>query len=187
MGENKTPDLPVQIIKANGGPPLAVVPLPVLLVLADFARKEMDRIKTKVDFDRAMSDALKKTAGEHGIPVAEGWSSDLKRFAEDTSIALKIFLSYRDDYDNELAAYNEAKARDEEALPLAVVKRLAAGEHPVKVFREHRRLTQAELAEAAGTTPAYLSQIETGKRGGSKKLLRSLAEALEVELADLLE
>jgi DNA-binding XRE family transcriptional regulator len=85
------------------------------------------------------------------------------------------------------AAYLEAKARDEEALPHAVVKRLVAGEHPVKVFREHRGLTQAELAERAGSRAAYISQIETGKREGSRAMLRKLAKALDVELADLLE
>ncbi len=77
-------------------------------------------------------------------------------------------------------------AADEEVLPHAVVKRLVAGEHPLKVFREYRGLTQAELAEKAGTKPAYLSQVETGKRAGGRKLLARLARALEVELADLL-
>ena len=59
------------------------------------------------------------------------------------------------------------------------------GESPIKVFREYRGLTQAKLAEVADTSSAYLSQLETGRRDGSLKLMRRLADALRVELDDL--
>ena len=76
-------------------------------------------------------------------------------------------------------------ARDEESFPLEVADRLIAGESPLKVFREYRGLTQSALAKNAGTSAAYLSQIETGRRTGSVKLLRRLADALGVVLDDL--
>ena len=76
--------------------------------------------------------------------------------------------------------------RDEERLPANVVGRLCAGENPVKVFREHRGLTAAALAEAAELSRSYLSGIETGRKPGSTKALRALAGALEVSLDDLL-
>ena len=85
----------------------------------------------------------------------------------------------------EIATYDAAMARDEERFPLEVTDRLIAGESPLKVFREYRSLTQVALAKNAGTSAAYLSQIETGRRTGSVKLLRRLADALGVELDDL--
>jgi len=73
----------------------------------------------------------------------------------------------------------------EERFPAAVARRLVAGESPVKVFREHRGLTQAALAEAAGTNAQYVSQIERGDRDVGKKLLPKLAAALKVDADDL--
>ncbi len=87
----------------------------------------------------------------------------------------------------DLAAYEEARAREEEAFPLVVAERLVAGAHPVKVFREYRGLTQAELARQVGLSPMYFSQIETGRRGGSTKALRRIAAALDIDLADLVQ
>ena len=84
-----------------------------------------------------------------------------------------------------IAAYDAAVARNEESFPLEVVDRLIAHESPLKVFREYRGLTQDTLAKNAGTNAAYLSQIETGRRTGSVRLLRRLADALGVELDDL--
>jgi DNA-binding XRE family transcriptional regulator len=72
-----------------------------------------------------------------------------------------------------------------ESFPSEVVNRLLDGESPVKVWREFRRLTQGQLAEQTGVTVAHISQIESGKRECSVKLLRALARVLEVD-ADLL-
>lgn len=67
-------------------------------------------------------------------------------------------------------------------LPLAVVERLAAGENPVRVLREFRGLTQAELAtaESVQITQNYLSDIETGKRKGPFELHQKIAACLGV-------
>ncbi len=86
----------------------------------------------------------------------------------------------------DLAAYEEARAREEEAFPLALAERLVAGAHPIKVFRDYRGMTQAELGRQVGLSPMYISQIETGRRGGSTKALRRIAAALDIDLADLL-
>jgi DNA-binding XRE family transcriptional regulator len=71
-------------------------------------------------------------------------------------------------------------------LPWDLAKRLRRGEHPLIIFREHRRLTQRALARAAGMTPAQLSEIETGKKTGSVATLRRLADALGVTVDELL-
>ena len=72
-----------------------------------------------------------------------------------------------------------------ESFPIEVADRLVAGENPVKVYRNHRGLTQNELAAAVGIHKMYLSQIETGRRVGSTKTLAALASALNVTLDDL--
>ncbi len=84
------------------------------------------------------------------------------------------------------ALYDLAEAANEESFPLDVVKRLLAGENPIRVYRNHRGITQTELATKAGINAVYLSQIETGKRTGSAKTLTALAKALNVTVDDLL-
>ena len=85
----------------------------------------------------------------------------------------------------DVAAFDHAKAAGGETFPEEVAIRLVGGEHPVRVFREYRRLTQRELADAAGTTAAYISQIETGARIGGRKTLARIAGVLGVERPDL--
>ncbi|KMO27721.1 helix-turn-helix domain-containing protein [Methylobacterium aquaticum] len=75
---------------------------------------------------------------------------------------------------------------DEELIPAAIVDRLLAGENRVRVWREHRHLSAAVLAEQAELSQAYLSQIETGKRDGTIDTYRTIASVLNVSLDDLL-
>ena len=70
-------------------------------------------------------------------------------------------------------------------FPFAVAERLLDGDHPVKVFRELRGLSVRRLAAAAGVSPSYLSEIETGEKPGSLECMRRVAAALVVSL-DLL-
>lgn len=89
---------------------------------------------------------------------------------------------------DELAAirlYDDAKAAPEELVPAKIVDRLLAGESPVKVWREHRGMTQQALAEAARISKPYLSQLEHGLRQASVAVLRALAAALALDLDDL--
>jgi acetoin utilization deacetylase AcuC-like enzyme len=60
-----------------------------------------------------------------------------------------------------------------------------AGENPVRAWRRYRGLTIAQLAEKAGVSAAYLSQIETGARAGTVETLGRIAVALAVNLDDL--
>lgn len=76
-------------------------------------------------------------------------------------------------------------AGEEELLPEEMVDRILDGENPIRVWREHRGLTVKALAEAAGITPAYLSQLETGKRDGTVATVKKLADALGVSVDDL--
>jgi DNA-binding Xre family transcriptional regulator len=82
------------------------------------------------------------------------------------------------------AALGKEKARVD-YLPIELVRRLSAGEHPVRVWRAHRGLGRDALAAAAGIAPSYLSEIETRRKPGSFSALAKLAAALRISLDDL--
>jgi transcriptional regulator with XRE-family HTH domain len=67
-----------------------------------------------------------------------------------------------------------------------VADALLAGRPPIRVWREHRRMTQEQLAQAAGVRRAYITQLESGTRRGSTKVLAGIARALGVNIDDLL-
>jgi DNA-binding XRE family transcriptional regulator len=97
-------------------------------------------------------------------------------------------LIERDDEDAALIAAGNA-ARHDEAFPAAVAERLVAGETPLKVIREWRRLTQEQLEAAAGVPAQYISQIErrAGGRNVGRKVAAKLAPALGVSAEALME
>jgi DNA-binding XRE family transcriptional regulator len=73
----------------------------------------------------------------------------------------------------------------EEFIPSNVVFSLIDGVNPIKVWREYRGFTQQQLAETAGISDSFLSQIETGKRKASVRVLVALATTLHVDVDDL--
>jgi DNA-binding XRE family transcriptional regulator len=77
------------------------------------------------------------------------------------------------------------EAGEDEVIPFEMVERRIAGEHPVRLWREHRGLSGRDLAEASGLNTACLSQIETGARDGSMETMKKIAAALRVTLDDL--
>lgn len=70
-------------------------------------------------------------------------------------------------------------------LPIELVERLVAGEHPVRVWRRHRGLTREGLAAKADIAPSYLTEIETRKKPGSFDAMIKLAAALDISLDDV--
>ena len=87
------------------------------------------------------------------------------------------------DFDSVKAALDNG---EEELIPGEVVYALIDGQNPIKVWREYRGLTQQQLSEAAGISVPYLSQLESGKRKGSTKVLAAIASVLGVSLDDLI-
>jgi DNA-binding XRE family transcriptional regulator len=84
--------------------------------------------------------------------------------------------------------YDEAKKAiegGEELIPSEVTYAILDGESPIRVWREYRGLTQQQLADAAGISTPYLSQIESGKRKGSADVLAAIAKALDLPLDDI--
>lgn len=85
------------------------------------------------------------------------------------------------------AAFDRLKAETEteESVPLELVRRIHEGESPVKVWRQHRGLTQSALAEAVGLRQGSLSDLERGRSTASFDTYCRLADALGIELGDL--
>ncbi|MFM7622012.1 MAG: helix-turn-helix domain-containing protein, partial [Alphaproteobacteria bacterium] len=78
--------------------------------------------------------------------------------------------------------YDEAKKRDEEFFPADLIKKIFAGQSPIRVYRTHRGLTQQALADGMGISRAYLAEIESGKKTGSVRILNRAAKILAVDL-----
>ena len=79
--------------------------------------------------------------------------------------------------------FERVKTLDEEAFPSHVVDRLVLNdENPIKVFREFRGLTQEQLAEKTGIQPRDLATMESGQKSESVKLLKQIAEALNLDV-----
>lgn len=85
------------------------------------------------------------------------------------------------DYD----AAMQAIAEGEELIPAEVVYAILDGTNPIRVWREHRGLSQGELTAKAGISLSYLSQLESGQRDGTMEVLSAVAAVLDVTLDDL--
>ena len=82
-------------------------------------------------------------------------------------------------------AMHELDAGQDEWVPAEVAKRLLGSkESPLKVWREFRGMTQKQLAEQTGIS-GQVALIEGGKREGKVSVLKDLANALNVDLDDL--
>ena len=89
---------------------------------------------------------------------------------------------------DDMSLFDAARAADDGfRIPPVVANAILDGEQPVKVWREHRALTQEMLAAKAGISKAYLCQIETRKRVGALKTLRTIADALAISVNELHE
>lgn len=125
--------------------------------------------------------------------------SRIKPVAEDTAT---VTLSRTDfealllaaENSQDAAVFNAQRAREAalgkdaaraDYLAVELVERLLEGESPIRVWREHRGLTQRALAKAAGISTAYLSEIESGTKPGSVAALRKVAGVLGVEMEEL--
>ncbi len=113
----------------------------------------------------------------------------------------EVAILPRAEYDALVAKANEleedkgtarlvARARKEVAagapvFPMAVADRVADGENAIRVLREWRKMTQAQLSKLSGLGQGYISDLEKGRRRGTADALSRVAAALKVPL-DLL-
>lgn len=89
----------------------------------------------------------------------------------------------------DVKAYDAAKARlergEDELVPLEITERRLVGEDPLKVWREHRGLTQEQLAKKSGVSRVLIAAIETKRKGGSLATIKKLAKTLNVDWESL--
>jgi DNA-binding XRE family transcriptional regulator len=77
-------------------------------------------------------------------------------------------------------------AGNDNTLPPDILDKLAARQqHPLRILRDHRGLTQSQLAEKAGISRPYLTEIETGRKEGSIRAMKALAQVLETDISYL--
>jgi DNA-binding XRE family transcriptional regulator len=85
------------------------------------------------------------------------------------------------------AAYDLARSTDDGVrFPADVANSITNGASPLKAWREYRQMTLQTLADLAGVSKPFVSQIESGKRTGSAATLSRLAKSLDIPLAALL-
>ena|ERR1700722_7980396 len=113
---------------------------------------------------------IQTSGGEEMVVLPRAQFERLRDLAED-----------RSDAEVAKAVLRRIETGEEEVVPQAVAERLFNGENPIKVWREHRRMTQAQLAAKAKINAAYLWQIESGLRHGSIATLRAIAGALQMD------
>jgi DNA-binding XRE family transcriptional regulator len=97
-------------------------------------------------------------------------------------------IEIADEREDNFAA-DTARARrlaGEEYVPFELSQRIIAGESPLRVWRTYRQMTLASLAKAAGSSQPMLTRIESGQLQGRPLLWRRLAEALKVDIEDIL-
>ena len=96
-------------------------------------------------------------------------------------VVLKIGLA---DTDNAFTLLRDLATGHEERVSEEILDRLLAGENAVKVWREHRGITQVRLARLAGINAHYLSKIETGMRHPSDEVKADIQHALGIDALD---
>lgn len=77
--------------------------------------------------------------------------------------------------------YDAAKAR----IPFEITERRVSGESTVRIWREHRGLTQEKLAKKSKVSRGMIAAIEAGHKRGGIDTLRKLAAVLKVSRDNL--
>jgi DNA-binding XRE family transcriptional regulator len=125
---------------------------------------------TKVQF-------IKTTGGEELVVLPKSEYERLTKLAADEDVGTARLVR---------RARAALAAGEEVLLPKTIVDRLAAGENAIRVLREWKGMTQAELVASIGITQGYLSDLEAGKRKGPVALHQKIARSLGVPINLLL-
>ena len=104
---------------------------------------------------------------------------------EDEFLALQEAAEDRADAEAVIRFLEKMAAGTEELIPAEIVDRLLGGESKVRVWRTHRGLSARDLAAASGLSAHHISEIESGKKDVSVAAMKRIAEALGVDLDDI--
>lgn len=85
----------------------------------------------------------------------------------------------------DIALYDARKAElnadINSTLPREVSALLLRGDRLMKAIRKWRRMTQMQLAVKTGLTQGYVSDLEAGRRAGTRETLVLIAKHLDVD------
>lgn len=74
-------------------------------------------------------------------------------------------------------------AHSDHGLPGDIMDAITAREKsPIRILRDYHSMTQQDLANAAKLSRPYLTEIETGKKDGSIRALRQIAQVFDVDV-----
>ena len=84
----------------------------------------------------------------------------------------------------DVKAYDAAKLRledgEDELIPLEMTERRLRGEAALRIWRQHRKLTQQQLARKSNVSRVLIAAIETNRKTGSVSTWKKLGAALDV-------
>ena len=105
--------------------------------------------------------------------------------------ALMALAAKAEENADDIALYDRRMAELEDEpnslLPAEVSRSMLKGDSLLKALREWKGLTQTHLAFKTGLTQGYLSDLESGRRKGTRATLVSIADALGVDRTWLVE
>jgi mRNA interferase RelE/StbE len=111
--------------------------------------------------------------------------NEMVTIPKDEYLRLKAIEEDMSDLRSATQVLERIKAGTEELIPSTVVDRLLNGDAPLTVWREHRQLSQAELARQSGVNRVQIVDIEAGRKTGSVITHKKLATALQIDMDDL--
>ncbi len=121
------------------------------------------------------------------IPKPIAMTKDTVTLSRKTFDALVEALKDAEDRASVRASIARANEGIDDAIPAEFFRRILAGEHPVKIWREHRGLGLNALAKEAKLSAPYLSEIENRKKPGSVSAMRNIAKALKINVDELIK
>ncbi len=114
--------------------------------------------------------------------IAAGLKGPRGKTPDEVVLPFGDFETMRDALEDQLdlaeARAIMARLKPEELIPIEVIEAELKGASALRAWRKARGLTLVELAERAGLSQPYLSELERGHKGASSSTLKKLAEAL---------
>lgn len=86
---------------------------------------------------------------------------------------------------DDIKAFDGTLVQNDELVSAELGSKILAGDNKIKVWREYRHLSQAELAAKSAVSQPTIAQLEGGKRVGSLAVLKKVAVALGLDLDEL--
>ena len=103
----------------------------------------------------------------------------------DNDTLARDYALLEDQHDILAAQLARMESANHETTPGDVIHRLCDGANPVQVWREHRALTQEQLATASGVSLAMIQAIESGAEL-TLRIAAVIAKVLRKDAEDLI-